>query len=248
MARGSRAIRLESYSLALGASVTEPFPTQLCFHYGIIKMADLVKYPYYTQAAVLSVLSALSVILQIPPALWHFQHRNLAATTLVCWIMVQNLMIFVNSLIWPTDDVFNWWKGAGFCDVQVHILIFSYMSCAGCVLCIMQGLARVLDTDDVIIAPSRARRMRRAAFHVFWCFVFPAVMTGVYYVVQNFRYYLYGIVGCIAPIDGSWLGILLIPSPPFIIGLTASFYASKCPAINPPKILYPIQPPHSFPS
>ncbi|KAF2142791.1 uncharacterized protein K452DRAFT_225951, partial [Aplosporella prunicola CBS 121167] len=189
-------------------------------------MADPVEYPYYTQAIVLTFLSGLSVIVQIPPALWHFRHRNLAATTLVCWLIIQNLMIFINSLIWPTDDLENWWRGAGFCDVQVHILIFTFVSCAGCVLCIMQGLARVLDTDDVIVAPSRARRMRRAAVDVFWCFGLPTVMTGVYYVVQNIRYYVYGIVGCVASFDSSWLGVLLMPTPPLIIGLTAALYAT----------------------
>ncbi|KAF2452296.1 GPCR fungal pheromone mating factor, partial [Lineolata rhizophorae] len=167
-------------------------------------------YPLYPAAVILPTLAAVVILLDVPPLVWHARNRNLAAFSLVSWIILLNLFNFVNPLIWPRDDIPNWWNGEGLCDIQARLIVGASVGVPGCMLCIMLSLARVLDTDRGDLTPTKSQRFRRRLMELLLCFGFPIVIMIVYYVVQSRRYWIHGIAGCNWDYHPSWASIVVV--------------------------------------
>lgn len=178
-------------------------------------------------AIAVTILSFFALLLCIPPFVWHIKSRNVAAATLVAWVILANIFIFINANIWPRDDLSNWWNGIGLCDVEVRLQNAASIGITGALACIFRSLSMVLDTDNTVLAPTTAQRRRRLAFEIFFCFVAPAYMIGIYYIVQNGRYYIVGITGCAPAFDQSWLSIALVFVWPVVFCLIDAYYCCK---------------------
>lgn len=183
--------------------------------------------PLFPTAVTVPVLALLTLIVDIPPLAWHIRNRNYAATSLVCWVMLSNVMNFINALIWPTDDTANWWMGSGLCDVEVKLMIAVSFGFAGSLLCIMRNLAKVLDTKRAVLSTSRAERRKKFAFECLLCFGGPLYSMAVHYIVQPSRYYIFAISGCTTSYDDSWPKLVLILIWPPILCLLVVYYSGK---------------------
>ncbi|OCK84008.1 STE3-domain-containing protein [Lepidopterella palustris CBS 459.81] len=186
---------------------------------------NTASYPLYPVAILLPVLAAIVVILDIPPMIWHFKQRNIAATSLVFWIIIRNIPSIINPIIWPRDNLADWWMGQGLCDVQVRLFVGGTIALPGALACIMRQLARVMDTKNIVLASSRKDRVRETVLEILWCFGFPLLITLVYYIVQPIRYFLWGISGCNPAFDSSWPSVALVTMWPPIISLVDAVYA-----------------------
>ncbi|TKA82446.1 hypothetical protein B0A49_00045 [Cryomyces minteri] len=194
-------------------------------------------YYVFPTAIVLGVLSAATIALDILPFVWHFRNRNIAACSLIFWILVLNLCSLINVFLWPNDNTKSWPDGRGLCDVEAKIFVGSFVALTGALLCIMRSLARVMDTEHTVVAPTRAQRRRAVALDLFFCFGLPLYTMVVHYVVQPNRYYLWGISGCSASVDNSWVFIVLIVLPPLLLSLADAYYSGKYPPSASPSIL-----------
>ena len=175
-------------------------------------------------AVVLPVLALLAIIFTIPPMIWHLTNRNVAACSLLFWLTLADFFLFINALIWPTDDTAHWWNGAGLCDIEVK-LTWAFSVGASCSLaCIMRGLARVMDVDRAAVRSTRAQRKRQAVIDLLWCFSCPLFVMAVDYIVQPNRYYILTIAGCTPAIDESWLSVVLILIWAPFFCVVASYY------------------------
>jgi len=181
----------------------------------------------YNAAIVVAILSGLAVILDIPPLIWHARNNNLAAASLVFWVILLNSMYFMNALIWRNDDIDSWYNGQGLCDIQVKLQVGSWVAVSGALACIMRNLARVMDTENSILVATKAQRLHRKAFDVFFCFGFPLVIMALSYIPQHYRYYLLGISGCAPSFDTTWPTIVLVYMWPAIISLADAYYAGE---------------------
>lgn len=65
------------------------------------------------------------------------------------------------------------------------------------------------------------------------CFGLPALLMVLMYVVHTWRYVIYGISGCQAPLDMSWVTIVLLMIWPPILMCIAAYYAGKFTPISP---------------
>lgn len=157
--------------------------------------------------------------------IWHFSQRNVAAGSLILWIVLNNVFNSINPLIWPRDDIFDWWDGNVWCDINVRIQIGGTVGLAACTAMIVRKLAKVMDTSNITISSSRKSKAKEALLEIFWCWVYPLIMILVYYVVQPVRYLLFGIVGCISGFDTSWPSMVLSFMWGPITMLVAAFYA-----------------------
>lgn len=178
-------------------------------------------------AIVAPLLSSIALLLDLPPFFWHLKHGNLAATTLVFWIVLCILCDFLNSLIWPSADTAHWWKGYVLCDIQVKLIGAWQAGIPGAVLCIMRNLSKVLDTEHTVLIPSNAMRRKQLAFDLFFCIGIPIYMMSIHYVVQPNRYYIFQLAGCISSWDNSWAGIVLMLSMPPLLSLGAVYYGCE---------------------
>ncbi len=178
-------------------------------------------------AVVLPLLAFLAIVLIIPPGVWHARNRNVAACSLLFWITLSNVFVFINALIWPTDDISRWWNGVGLCDIQVK-LTWAFSVGAACSLaCIMRNLSRVLDVDRSATRSGSASRKRQTIIDLLWCFACPIFVMAVDYIVQSNRYYIFTIAGCTPAIDESWLAIVLVLMWAPLFCVIASYYCSK---------------------
>ncbi|KAL2350336.1 a-pheromone receptor PreA [Cryomyces antarcticus] len=182
-------------------------------------------YYVFPAAIVLGVLSAATIALDILPFVWHFRNRNVAACSLVFWILILNLCSLINVFLWPNDNTESWPDGRGLCDVEAKIFVGSFVALTGALLCIMRSLARVMDTENTVVATTRAQRRRAIVLDLFFCFGLPLYTMIIHYVVQPSRYYLWGISGCSASVDNSWVFIVLIVIPPLLLSLADAYYS-----------------------
>jgi pheromone a factor receptor len=179
-------------------------------------------------AILIPLLSIIAILLDIPPIIWHARNRNIGSTSLILWLIVLNSCNFLNALIWPRDDLSNWWKGQVYCDIQVRLIIGgAYGGLPGAVLCIMKALARVLDSKRTVVNASTTDRRRQHVLDGLLCLGLPILFMMVLYIVHAYRYYIVGIMGCDTPLDRSWVTFALLFIWPPIILIISSYYASE---------------------
>ena len=184
-------------------------------------------FPVTPGTVAVPLLALVALTIDIPPFFWHIRNRNLAASSLVFWVFLSNLMNFINALVWPTDDVQNWWDGLVLCDIEVKLMIGATVGVVGSLACIMRNLARVLDTDRTVMSPSKAQRRRHTAIQLLFCFGGSLYLMLVHYVVQPNRYYIFAISGCTSSFDNSWPKLVLVLIWPPILCLVVVYYSSK---------------------
>ena len=172
-------------------------------------------------------LTLLTILLSIAPLIWHIKNRNLAASSLICWIVLNNIFYFINALVWPNDDLDSWWRGYGLCDLEVKLQVAVTIGIPASLVCIMRNLAAVLDTSRTVLQPTPAQWRRRYAIESLLCFGAPIYMIIIHYVVQNIRYYIFAISGCVPGFDDSWPSILLVEVWSPFFNIVAAYYSSK---------------------
>ena len=165
------------------------------------------------------------MLLVVPPMLWHFRNRNIGATVLVAWVILLLLFTSTNAVLWPNDNISNWYNGTGLCDVEVKIQVASQVAFPASLACVLRALAAVMDTDHATLVQTKAQRRRRYAVDLLWCVGFPLLQMLLHYLVQTRRYYLYGIAGCVPAVSTSVVTIFLLVVPPMIWTLVDSHYA-----------------------
>ncbi|KAE8349822.1 pheromone A receptor-domain-containing protein [Aspergillus coremiiformis] len=180
----------------------------------------------YALAVIVPLLSILSILLTIPPLLLHWKNRNVPVISLICWFLCLNLFNIINAFIWPNDDMENWWSGLGLCDVEVKVMIASYVAVPGNLLCIFRSLACVMDTRRAMLIPSKQQRWWNFGMEVLFCVIVPALAMATHIFYQANRYILFGISGCVNSFDESWVSLILAWVWPLVICLIAGYYCS----------------------
>ncbi|KAK2782907.1 a-factor receptor [Onygenales sp. PD_12] len=126
--------------------------------------------PLYSRspaAVALPIIAFLSVLVCVPPLIWHSRTGNLPAACLISWFIIFNFFNFINPLIWPTDDVASWWDGVGLCDVETKLIAPLGTGIAGTLVCIFRALADVMNTERTALIPSKAQRRLTVIYRLF---------------------------------------------------------------------------------
>lgn len=184
-------------------------------------------YPVAPAAVALPTLALVILLIDTPAFVWYIKARNLAASSLVFWILITNIMNFINPLIWPTDNVEDWWYGYGLCDIEVKLQIATWFGVVGSIVCIMRNLAHVLDTESTTTSLSPAQCRRQIAITCLFCFGGPIYAIAIHFIVQPSRYFIFAISGCTASSVNSWPKLLLLLVWPPVLCVVAVYYSSK---------------------
>ena len=140
-----------------------------------------------------------------------------------------NFFNSINPLIWPRDNLDQWWDGNVWCDINVRIQVGAIVGTTASITMIVRKLAKVMDTRNITVSSSRNSKLKELALDIVWCWVYPLVFIVLYYVVQPARYMIFGITGCMSVYDISWPSIVLSFMWAPITTLVAACYASKLP-------------------
>lgn len=184
-------------------------------------------FPLSPAAVIVPVLACAIMVINIAPFVWHVKNRNLSAASLVFWIVLTLFFDFINALIWPNDDMANWFNGFLLCDIEVKLMLGATVGIPGSLASIMKNLAMVLDTEKPILSHTLAQRRRKLMIELLFSFGFPAYMMAIHYVVQPSRYYIYAIAGCLVSFDDSWPTVVLMWIWPSVLSLIGVFYSGK---------------------
>ncbi|KAL2861112.1 pheromone receptor [Aspergillus lucknowensis] len=176
------------------------------------------------QAVAMQTLSVISILISFPPLALHWKNRNFPATSLICWCQVLTIFNIANAFIWPTDDIQNWWDGAGLCDIEVKILIGSYVAVPGTLLCIFRSLAYVLDTRRATLVPTKRQRWQNRIVELLFCALIPLVAAILHLIYQGNRYFIFAISGCVTSVDQSWVSLALGYIWPLVVCFIATYY------------------------
>lgn len=181
----------------------------------------------YRSAIFFSTLAWFSWILCVAPLVWHISQRNVAASSLVLWIILVNLPLGINSIIWGHDDVDQWWDGSVWCDINTRIQVGAQVSLGAAVAMILRRLAQVMDTRNMTVAPSRSSTLRRQLVELAWCWGYPVALILFYIPIQSVRYHIWGIEGCNSAYDPVWQALVLNVMWVPITMLVVVYYAGK---------------------
>jgi pheromone a factor receptor len=181
----------------------------------------------YINAILLPLFAFPAWILCCIPMGWHFSQHNIAAGSLLLWVVLVNFFNSINPLIWPDDNLEQWWHGHGWCDISIRVQVGAGVAIASCAAMIVRKLAMVMDTSKMTVSSSRSPGIKEKLIEIIWCWGWPMVLIAMHAIVSGVRYMIFGIVGCISEYHASWpslaLGYIWTP----ITTLGAAYYASK---------------------
>jgi pheromone a factor receptor len=183
--------------------------------------------PLGVQAIILPVVAFPSWIICLPPLAWQCRQGNVAAGSLILWVIMAPFFLSINALIWPRDNISDWWDGHLLCDIQARIQVGTVVGATASAAMILRKLAKVMDTNNMTVSSSRSTKLKEKALEIIWCWLFPLLLMLVYYIVQPVRYIIWGIIGCLAAYDTSWPSIVLSFMWGPLTTLVAAGYACK---------------------
>jgi len=188
-------------------------------------MPDVVADP--ANAIALPLFAALALLITYLPLRSFYRVKNIAACSMMVVIIIINLIVLINGIIWPSDDWTKWWMGYGLCDIEVILRFPITMALATSLCCLTKGLADALDTKHAVFNPSRAQRRRKVVGDILFCWGVPVMMMALHYVVQAGRYMIIPVWGCADQLDNSWpmLVIIIMWCPIFTV--LNVYYAGK---------------------
>jgi len=179
----------------------------------------------YPTSVATAVTSGIACLLGIPPLIWHGKHRNLAAAYLIAIIMVNNLIIFVNAIIWHNDKISTWWLGLGYCDVVIKLVMATSTAVPSAVLCILKQLADVMNTDRMPVNATQAQQRRTTIYGILLLVGIPCLTMLLHFITQSSRYFITGIGGCSATMSATWTSSVFIVLPPLLLALVDAWFA-----------------------
>lgn len=183
--------------------------------------------PPFASAIIIACFSLLITLLIIPPFFWHWRNRNIGATCCVFWAILMCFVTFINALVWPNDDIPNWFSGVGLCDVEVKLQVAWGIAAPATLCCVLKALAHAMDTDRISLSKTKAQRWRDRAVDLLLCVGLPLFEMLAHYIVQFKRYAIFGVSGCQSTASRSYLTVFMVFVPPLVMVFVDAYYASK---------------------
>ena len=181
---------------------------------------------------VFTVFSGIGFLLCIPPTYfnWKIPNRPWATLFLIGWIMVLNLLYFIDSIVWRSDNPNTWWDGKGYCDINCRVKDMFNIGVPGAAI----GICRFL-ADATNPHPSqkdlRHDRFRRNMIDLFLSLILPLMVKAATFPFETSRYHIVGVQGCTTWLDFSWPSVLFFALWCPVLCLVAAVYACISPII-----------------
>ncbi|VDC03115.1 unnamed protein product [Peniophora sp. CBMAI 1063] len=171
--------------------------------------------PTYPLHPVVCIVSSAMLVLVLLTSFIR-QSWNLGVAFLCFWVLLENLTLGVNGIIWADNyDV----RLYVYCDIVSHVQTITFTAKSLATLIITRRLHLITSLQSVEL-PDKAAKRRNLAIEWTLGLVIPVIVAGpLYTIVQQLRFEVNEGFGCGNSIDGSILSILLLPSWPVIAPL-----------------------------
>ncbi|KAG5421875.1 STE3 [Candida metapsilosis] len=174
-------------------------------------------------AAGTAAFSFIAFFLLIPPISWHIKSRNIPAILLVTWLMLVNLIGFVNTIIWSGESFDTVYDGQGWCDITTKVEAASSLGKLCAIACLSMNLYFILCAKNPLFMDNR--NWRKICIDLAMCLITPFLIMVFIYITQSRRYAIVRYQGCITVFSptNATLGLYLIW--PFIWSVVALSFA-----------------------
>ncbi|KAL6929120.1 hypothetical protein ACO0SA_002460 [Hanseniaspora valbyensis] len=167
----------------------------------------------------------IAMISLLPPLFWHLKAKNVPALTLLIWIFLYNLKIFVDASVWSKDIIglMTGWDGKGWCDLMIYIEVGSYVAVPCCVCRIALQLTNIIKAENILPDKEKLSYILKDLLIVNFL---PALCMLMSYFVQINRYGLITYNGCQPFLSTTWVTLILYSIWPFLassVGTILSF-------------------------
>ncbi|TDZ74402.1 Pheromone a factor receptor [Colletotrichum trifolii] len=153
-----------------------------------------------------------------------YRHGELAAVCFVCSVILLNTLTIVNALIWRDDNIDEWWKGYGWCDMHPYLYQPALSVYTSSLAAIMVNLAKQVDL--LRVSPLNARELRRKKWkNAMLIFSLPTVQIAWLYPLADQRYMIATLRGCLWSSPPVWPFLLFFMIPTPVLSFVSGFYA-----------------------
>jgi pheromone a factor receptor len=189
-------------------------------------MPDLVN---HVSRVFMCIVCFLGIILPLPTFRAYYKRR--APTTFPgCNMIALNCLLclqyLINAIIWPTQDINDWWDGTGLCDIQAPLKYPFTLSLALSLWRLMNALATAVRGQPQFEL-SNAERRKLLLKEALYCWLVPLVQIPLSYLVRKGRFAVVPVMGCADLLDDSWLKFLIITVWCPLVMLLTSYSAGK---------------------
>lgn len=154
-----------------------------------------------------AVFSFLSLLVLIPPFMYHCINKNIPAMSLIAWFSYKNLVGFINGVIWSGPDFASVTKAQGYCDVTVRISSGSNLGQLCATTCLIFNLYMVISAKSYKFL--NADSTTKIVIDILMCWLNPLIVMGVSILAQAYRYVIVRYRGCTALFNYGFLSIVL---------------------------------------
>lgn len=167
----------------------------------------------------LAAISALSLVVLIPPLIFHIRKRNVPTICLLTFLFLEAFNSVVCACIWSGDDFYTKWDGQGYCDVFEKIKAGTSSGKIAAVAALSLDLYMILRAKNhkYLARGSRLKLITELSI----CFITPVFCIATNYIVQTSRYLIVRYVGCYGMYSGSVLTIFLVSIWTLLWGVVA---------------------------
>lgn len=158
---------------------------------------------------IVSILCAVLLLCLIPA---YLIAGNVAATSLVGWLLLCNLIQAVDSAVWENNTSI---RTPAWCDIATKLLLGARIALPAACLGISRHLRRRTSTFDF-----GSRRSIPWADYAL-CFVLPIMYMILHIIVQDHRFDLLQNYGCTASVYSSLPALILVWLPPSLLSIAA---------------------------
>nr|WCD39442.1 Ste3-5 [Ganoderma boninense] len=169
----------------------------------------------------LPVTAFIGAILVLVPLPSHWRARNYATISLVAWLFAIDLIYGINSIIWNDNvriHLLVW------CDITTKLIIGASVALPATAMCICKHLESV--ASGRIVRISHADKQRRMFFELAVCFVLPAIIMALHYIVQGHRFDIVEGFGCQPATYYSIPAVFIVWFPPLLLATVSMVYAT----------------------
>ncbi|KAG6364549.1 hypothetical protein INS49_006151 [Diaporthe citri] len=171
-----------------------------------------------------SILHFAAVVACLVPMQLFCRSGELAGATLVISGALMNLYHFTNTLTWHNDDIANWPRGYGWCDIQLASAVPLETMVAASTCAILRNVAIQISSLRATTLTGSEKRRKNLA-HALIIFPVPLLEGILYFFVIKMRYNISGIIGCQAIFQTNWVFVVFFLLPCPIFSLCAGYYA-----------------------
>lgn len=171
----------------------------------------------------IAAFSFIAFVILIPPFFYHKKQKNIPACSLIFWLCYENLVTFINALIWSGEDFELATTAPGYCDITVRLTSGSSSGKLCCIATVMFNLFMIIRAENHKFLNPKSKR--RLFTNIAMCWFTPIFVMGTSVIVQATRYVIFRYRGCLAAYAYSYLTLVLVQIWNLVWSLVALVFA-----------------------